>query len=128
VNRSARAGQKVLRLQGAMPMETVLNQTLCADMHGFNVVATVRCDAEDRRSMEKSPCRSITRPALLNEWVQCNVAVQVVLKQKTPWRRDCTTSLAISPLGFMKRLAAQMTWPRQRQPMTASRLAISAVG
>ena len=94
-----RAGQKVLTLQCAMPRETGFNQTLCADMQGFSLHAAVRCDAEDRRSLEQL-CRYITRPALANERVQCNAAGQVVLKLKTAWR-DGTTNLVMSPLEFM---------------------------
>ena len=86
-----RAGQKVLTLQGAMPGEAGFKQKLCADMQGFSLHAAVRCDAQDRRSLERL-CRYITRPALANERVQCNAAGQVVLKLKTQfqWRLTCT--------------------------------------
>jgi hypothetical protein len=50
-------------------------------------------------------CRKITRPALSNERAPCNAAGQVLLKMKTPWR-DGITHLAISPLQFMRWLAA----------------------
>jgi len=72
-------------------------------------------------------CRYITRPALSDERVQLDAAGQVELKLKAPWR-DGTTHLVMSPLEFMQRLAAQVTRPRQLQPTTASRLAVSAVG
>lgn len=39
-------------------------------MNGFSLHAAVRCGAEDRRSLEQL-CRTITRPALANERVQC---------------------------------------------------------
>ena len=60
-------------------------------MNGFNLHAAVRCGAEDRKSLEQL-CRTITRPALANEPVQCNAAGQVVLKLKTQfqWRLTCT--------------------------------------
>jgi Putative transposase len=89
-----RAGQKVLTLQGAMPRETGFNQTLCADMLGFNLHAAVRCGANDRKALELL-CRYITRPALANERVQCNAAGQAVLKLKMPWR-DGTTHATVS--------------------------------
>ena len=105
-----RAGRKVLTLQGAMPREAGFKQKLCADMQGFSLHAAVRCDAEDRRSLEQL-CRYITRPALANERVQVNAAGQVVLKLKTAWR-DGTTHLVMSPLEFMQRLAALVPRPR----------------
>ncbi len=79
-----RAGQKVLTVQGAMPRQTELKQTLCADINGFSLHAAVRCAADDRHALEQL-CRTITRPALANERVQTNAAGQVVLKLKTAW-------------------------------------------
>ena len=70
----------------------------------------MRCGADDRNSLEQLR-RTITRPALANERVQCNAAVQVVLKLKTPWH-DGTTHLVMSPLAFMQRLAALVPRPR----------------
>ena len=58
-------------------------------MNGFSLHAAVRCGADDRQALEQL-CRTITRPALANERVQCNAAEQVVLTLKTPWR-DGTT-------------------------------------
>ena len=79
-----RAGQKVLTVQGAMPRQTELKQTLCADINGFSLHAAVRCAADDRHALEQL-CRTITRPALANERVQTNAAGQVVLKLTTAW-------------------------------------------
>ena len=79
-------------------------------MNGFSLHAAVRCGAEDRKSLEQL-CRTITRPALANERVQCNAAGHVVLTLKTPWR-DGTTHLVMSPLEFMQRLAALVPRPR----------------
>ena len=61
-----RAGQNVLTLQGVMPRQTGLNQTLRTDMQGFSLQAAVRCAADDRQALEQL-CRAITRPALANE-------------------------------------------------------------
>ena len=105
-----RAGQKVLTLQGAMPRQADFNQDLCADMQGFSLHAAVRCSADDRQALEQL-CRTITRPALADERVQCNAAGQVVLKLKTPWR-DGTTHQGTPPLEFMQRLAALVPRPR----------------
>ena len=95
----------MLTVQGVVPRETDFKQTLCADIDGFSLHAAVRCGADDRRALEQL-CRYITRPALANERVQTNAAGQVVLKLKTPWR-DGTTHLVMSPLEFMRRLAAR---------------------
>jgi hypothetical protein len=67
-------------------------------------------------------CRHITRPALSDERVQINAAGQVELKLKMPWR-DGTTHLVMSPLVFMKRLAAPKPRSRLRPRMTALRTA-----
>lgn len=50
-------------------------------------------------------CRYIARKALSDDRVQLNAAAQVELELKTPWR-DGTTTLVMSPLEFMQRLAA----------------------
>ena len=105
-----RAGHKVLTLRGAMPCETAPRQPLCADIDGFSLYAAVRVEANDRKRLEQL-CRYITRPALSDERVQLNAALQVVLKLKTP-RRDGTTHLVMSPLEFMQRLAALVPRPR----------------
>ena len=68
-----RAGQKVFTVQGAMPRDAAITQTLCADVQGFSLHAAVRCGADDRQALEQL-CRTITRPALANERVQCNSA------------------------------------------------------
>ena len=78
-------------------------------MQGFSLHAAVRCGADERKALERL-CRTITRPALANERVQCNAAGQVVLKLKAPWR-DGTTHLVMSPLEFMQRLATLVPRP-----------------
>ena len=77
-NRFPRAGQKVLKLQGAMPRETGLNQTLCADMQGFSPHAAVLRSADDRQALQQR-CRYIIRTALANEPAQCNTARQRIM-------------------------------------------------
>ncbi len=87
-----------------MPREAAARQPLCADIDGFSLHAAVRVEAHDRKRLVQL-CRYITRPALSDQRVQLNVAGQVELKLKTPWR-DGTTHLVMSPLEFMQRLAA----------------------
>jgi hypothetical protein len=56
-----RAGRKVLTLRGAMPRETTVYQTLCAEIDCFSLHAAVRVQAHDRKRLEQL-CRYITRP------------------------------------------------------------------
>jgi Transposase zinc-binding domain/Putative transposase len=67
----ARAGQKVLTLQGTKPRAVDFNQNLCANLEGFSLHAGVRCAADQRKTLERL-CGYITRPALANERVRCN--------------------------------------------------------
>ena len=101
-----------------MPRQTGFNQTLCADSDGFSLHAAVRCSADDRQALEQL-CRTITRPALANERVQCNAAGQGVLKLKTPWR-DGTTHQGTPPLEFMQRLAARAIEERPSVALTTA--------
>jgi Putative transposase len=64
-----RAGQKVLTLRGAMSREGTAGQTLCADIDGFSLPATVPVEAHDRKRLEQL-CRYIYRPALPDERMQ----------------------------------------------------------
>ena len=56
-----------------MPRETEIKPALCANLQGFRLQAAVGCGANDRRALEQL-CRTITRPALADERVQCNAA------------------------------------------------------
>ena len=92
-----RAGQKVLTIKGAPPVEgKIKKQALCANLDGFSLHAAVRCAARERNKLERL-CRYITRPALANDRVRCNEMGQVVLRLKTPWR-DGTTHQVMSPV------------------------------
>ena len=42
----------MLTVQGKMPREPAFKQDLCADINGFSLHASVRCDAEDRKGLE----------------------------------------------------------------------------
>jgi hypothetical protein len=79
----------------------------------------VRVEAHERKRLEQL-CRYITRPALSDEQVQQNAAGQVELKLKTPWR-DGTTHLMMSPLEFMRRLAALVPPPRTHRHLSQGR-------
>ena len=82
----------------------------CANAHGFSSYAGVRCDANDRQSIEQA-CRYITRRAISNERLAINREGNVVLKLKTPWRNG-TPPLALTPMELMQRLAAVGRRPR----------------
>lgn len=80
-----RAGRKVLTLQGAMPREGTTRAPLCAEIDGFSLHAAVRCEAHERKRLERL-CRYVGRPALSQERLQLDAAGQVVLRLKTAWR------------------------------------------
>jgi hypothetical protein len=71
-----------------------------------------RCVAQPhaRKRLEQL-CRTITRPALSDERVQCNAAGQVVLELK-PRGATAPRILWAWPLEFMQRLAALVPRPR----------------
>jgi hypothetical protein len=83
-----------------MPREMGSKYESCADINGFSLHAAVRCRADERPAVEQL-CRYDARATLSS----------VVLMLKTPWR-DGTTYLVMSPLEFMRRLAALVPRPR----------------
>ena len=83
---------------------------LCAEAHGFSLHTLVRCDAHQRKELERL-CRYITRPALANERLSRNAKGQVVLQLKSPYR-DGATHIVMQPQEFMQRLAALVPRPR----------------
>ena len=87
------------------------SRALCANAHGFSLLAGVRVAVEDRRGLEQL-CRYIIRPAISNERLSVSRSGQVVLKLKTVWR-DGTSHHVMAPMVFMQRLAAQ---PPPRAP------------
>jgi hypothetical protein len=103
------AGQKLLSLQ-TVPSRADSAHPGCVNAHGFSLHAAVRCNAHQRKELERL-CRYITRPAIANERLKRNRAGQVVLQLKSPWR-DGTTHIVMSPLQFMQRLAALVPRPR----------------
>ncbi len=97
-----------------MAREGMARELLCSDIDGFSLHAAVRVEAYERKRLEQL-CRTITRPALADERVQLNDAVQVELKLKTPWR-DGTTHLVMSPLEFLQRRSRyRPSWARTHQ-------------
>ena len=103
------AGQKVLSLQ-TVPSRAADSTPGCVNAHGFSLHAAVRCNAHQRKELERL-CRYITRPAIANERLKRTPAGQVVLQLKSPWR-DGTTHIVMSPLELMQRLATLVPRPR----------------
>jgi len=64
-----RAGQKVLSLRTTAGRDEKIAHGLCADTHGLSLHAGVRCGADQHKQLERL-CRSVTRPALANEWLE----------------------------------------------------------
>ena len=104
-----RAGQKVLSLRTVASRDETTTATLCAETHGFSLHAAVRCGAHQRKQLERL-CRYITRPAIADERLSGNAKGQVVLQLNSPYREG-TTSIVMSALEFMQRLAALVPHP-----------------
>jgi hypothetical protein len=68
-----------------MPREGTTRAPLCAEIDGFSLHAAVRCEAHERKRLERL-CRYVGRPALSQERLQLDAAGQVVLRLKTAWR------------------------------------------
>ena len=83
---------------------------LCVNAMGFSLHAGVHCEADDRQGIEQL-CRYITRPAISNERLAINRQGNVVLKLKTA-RRNGTTHMVLTPMEFMRRVAALVPRPR----------------
>jgi hypothetical protein len=66
----------VLTLKGAVSRESAQRQPQCTDIDSFSLNAAMRCEAEDRRGLERL-CRYITRPDLSDAPVQCIAAGQL---------------------------------------------------
>jgi hypothetical protein len=85
--------------------------TLCSQDHGFNLHAATRVAANDKAGRE-TLCRYILRPPLANERLHILPDGNVRLEFKRPWS-DGTTSIELSPLALIARLAALVPPPRR---------------
>jgi Putative transposase len=65
----------------------------------------------DFEAVDYQLCRYITQPAIANERLKRNRAVQVVLQLKSTYK-DGTTHIVMEPLEFMVRLVALVPRPR----------------
>ena len=78
----------------------------------FNFAAFMRrCAAAPISAALERLCRTITRPAIVNERLQRNRGAQVVLQLQSAYH-DGTTHIVMSPLEFLQRLAALVPRPR----------------
>ena len=101
-----RAGRQVLRL-GTGPHDRDRRGRAA---HGFDLDASRRVSAHDRRGLERL-CRYILRPPLSHDRVELTERGQVRLRLKRPWS-DGTTHLVFSPRDFIARLVPLVPPPR----------------
>jgi hypothetical protein len=85
--------------------------TLCSQDHGFNLHAATRVAANDKPGRE-TLCRYILRPPLANDRLHILPDGNVRLGFNRPWS-DGTTSIELSPLALIARLAALVPPPRR---------------
>jgi len=107
-----KAGQKALRVQLIQGKEYKLPPK-CATYQGYNLHAGVVAKARDRKGLE-GLCRYIMRPPLAKDRLRYLGGGKYDLRLKTPWS-DGTTSLRLSRLEMMERLAALVPPPRAHQ-------------
>jgi hypothetical protein len=89
----------------------VTKGTLCSQARGFNLHAATRVAANDKPGRE-TLCRYILRPPLANDRLHILPDGNVRLEFKRPWS-DGTTSIELSPLALIARLAALVPPPRR---------------
>jgi hypothetical protein len=46
---------------------------VCTNLDDFSLHTAARCDADEREALEQL-CRQFNRPALADEWAQCNAS------------------------------------------------------
>ena len=119
-----RAGQKVLSVRTVAGRDETNTTALCADAHGVarqersaSRGSLLRHHARKRSRISlrciraTRLCRHITGTAIANERLKRDGSRDVVLQLKSAWR-DGTTHIRMSPLEFMRRLAALVPRPR----------------
>ena len=113
-----RAGQKVLSVRTVAGRDETNTTVLCADAHGVaweergaSRGSLLRHHARKRSRIAlrciraTRLCRAITGRAIANERLKRDGSGDVVLQLKSAWR-DGTTHIRMSPLEFMRRIAA----------------------
>jgi len=104
-------GKKALTLKSLPPDEDHGTlKGLVAKNSGFSLHAGVAFSGTERAKIERL-CRYITRPAIALERLSFNERGQVVYKLKKSYT-DGTTSILMSPLELMERLAALVPRPK----------------
>lgn len=89
----------------------VAKGNLCAQDHGFNLHAATRVAANDKQG-RLTLCRYILRPPLANDRLKIVDDSHVRLDFKKPWS-DGTSSVELSPLALIARLAALVPPPKR---------------
>jgi hypothetical protein len=85
--------------------------TLCAQTQGFNLHAATKVAANDKPG-RLTLCRYVLRPPLANDRLKILDDGKVRIQLKKPWSNG-TTSVDLSPLAFIARLAALVPAPRR---------------
>ena len=107
-----RAGQKARRIQRIKGREFKL-PSMCATYRGYNLHAGVVVGARSRKGLE-GLCRYIMRPPLAKDRLHRLGDGSYELRLKTPWA-DGTTSLRLTAMEVMERLASLVPPPRAHQ-------------
>jgi hypothetical protein len=106
-----RASKRILRFLKRRSVITVAKGNLCGQHAGFNLHGATRVAANDEQG-RLALCKYILRPPLANDRLKILDDSHVRLDFKKPWS-DGTTSVEISPLALMARLAAPVPPPQR---------------
>ncbi len=105
-----RAGMRVRRVLSD-PTEAIRTGDLCYASSGFSLHAATRIQAGDTDALERL-CRYVARPPLAAGSLTRISEDLLSFKLKTPWS-DGTTSILLSPLELIEKLAALVPPPRK---------------
>ena len=103
-----------------VPVAALAKGNLCGQHAGFNLHGATPVAANDKQG-RVTLCKYILRPPLANDRLHILPDGNVKLEFKRPWS-DGTTSIELSPLALIARLAAWQTAPCGRDgPFTTFR-------
>ena len=105
------AGRRTRLCEGEVPRRAQGKKKLCADHRGFSLHAAVRIGAGKRDRLERL-CRYVTRPPFAQDRLSITGAGDIVYRFRHPWRNG-KTAVAMDPMTFLSRLAAQVPPPRR---------------
>jgi hypothetical protein len=103
--------RKAIRIVLSPDDRPVAKGNLCAQDHAFNLHAATRVAPNDKQG-RLTLCRYILRPPLANDRLRIVDDSHVRLDFKKPWS-DGTSSVELSPLALIARLAALVPPPKR---------------